>query len=52
LLLSLSLSYVTPRRTPERRTIYFLPFGEFEDSAEHVFDKLVAFARMYVSALW
>ena len=34
-------------RTSERRTIYFLPFGEFEDNAAHIFDKLIAFARMY-----
>lgn len=35
------------RVTPERRTIYFLPFGEFEDNAAHIFDKLIAFARIY-----
>jgi hypothetical protein len=34
-------------RTSERRTIYFLPFGQFEDNAAHIFDKLIAFARMY-----
>lgn len=37
------------RRTPERRTIYFLPLGEFEDTASHLFDKLATFARMYVA---